>query len=257
MTEDTPEKQPWAHQVADEIEKLVNTASITWGNAGNWRYPHVVVLADFTLSLTGQDPMVIKQGSTAYFPEDPGEIASEYRVKDTMEGQHEAMVPASSVKVKRVGDTVPDHKTGPIQLMCYEFFPYAAMCAGLISPADFFEGLSGEPRRRYEDGSTSWAAFFGLDPSQAPKLELAALSDHQFGRGDVIVLYTKGTGVHTVIASGLADPKAGPLLYSLWHTPGNHPGCWPIAEITAGAAKDDPIVSFRAVTPRKPAAQQL
>jgi hypothetical protein len=209
MTEDTPEKQPWAHQVADEIEKLVNTASIIWGNAGNWRYPHVVALADFTLSLTGQDPMVIKQGSTAYFPEDPDEIASEYRVKDTME----------------------------------------------ISPADFFEGLSGEPRRRYEDGSTSWAAFFGLDPSQAPKLELAALSDHQFGRGDLIVLYTKGTGVHTVIASGLTDPKAGPLLYSLWRTPGNHPGCWPIAEITAGAAKDDPIVSFRAVTPRKPAAQ--
>jgi hypothetical protein len=51
MTESTPEKQPWAHQIADEIEKLVNTASITWGSVGNWRYPHVVALA---LSLTGQ-----------------------------------------------------------------------------------------------------------------------------------------------------------------------------------------------------------
>jgi len=253
MAETAPEKQPWAHLVADMLDKLIAApGNITWGDSGSWRRSRVAALQQLSLpdaEDSSLPPLLIEKGGMAWL-DGVNPKTSTYDVSWEQDGRlYGQEVPFQSAKVVDPV-SVPDYAAVPIQLMCFELFPYAALRADLISPAEFFAGL--RVRSKYDDGSTSWAAFFGMDPSLTPKRPLASMASQQPSRGDVIVLHTlAGTGAHTVIASGQTG-QAGPLLYSLWHTPDNHPGRWPIAEIKAGEKKEDPIVSFRVVTPRKP-----
>jgi len=192
--------------------------------------------------------VTIKKGRTAYLPpgqEDEG--LSDYVVQDKAGGSHEETVGAVSVRVCKAGDSVPDHGTEPIELMCYELFPYAALHAGLLSAKKFFELLA----TGKDGGSEHWAAFFGGSLTSKPRLE--NLKTQEFSRGSIIVLYNQiGAGIHTVVASGQTDPDGGgSLVYSLSHSPSSHPGLWPITTITATFA-DDPVTYAKVVAPAAP-----
>ena len=336
----------WAEKVADAIDKLVGVTSITWGNEGNWRSPHVRALKDFPLPRT-QDPYTLQKGDTVYFsnaeyPAQParyklhdgktvpaenvtmlmltGEDGKEkpqearapgastisrqwfyvgivkepysfepppqktipqgrtaylpagqdsgpsYQVKDARQGLFEGTVDAGFVQICKVGDTVPKHEIEPIQLMCYELFPYAAMHAGLMTAEEFFQGLdrpspaatdpvSGSPVSGSPDsGSEYWAERLGEPLDTKPELELEALKTKQFRRGDIIVLYTngKGGGIHTMVAAGSASSTGEPLVYSLSELPTNNPGRWPITQVVNTFAKNNPKYG-KAVTPPRTA----
>jgi hypothetical protein len=192
-------------------------------------------------------PVTIKKDRTAYLPPEQEEGLSEYVVQDKLGGKYEATVAIASVRICKAGGSVPDHESEPIELMCYELFPYAALHAGLLSAKKFFEALG----TGKDSGSEHWAALLGGSLSSKPKLE--NLKTQEFNRGDIIVFFNRiGAGIHTAIASGQADPDGGgPLVYSLSHNPSSHPGLWPITTITATFA-DDAVTYAKVVAPAAP-----
>jgi hypothetical protein len=196
-------------------------------------------------------PVTIKKGSTAFLDSDQAVPSAEYEVQDTSGGLFQATVPAASVEVYEIGPSVPNHEAGPIRLLCFELFPYAALRAGLMSDSTFFSGVA--KRTSQADGSTSWARFLGGNLAGQPEVKVKDLKKAHFGRGDVIVLYNgPGSGIHTVTASGETDPEAGPMVYSLAETPDNHPGRWPLTVVADTFSENDAVAYVKAFTPRSP-----
>lgn len=194
--------------------------------------------------------VTIKKDSTAYLLPGQDDPASEYLVRDTADGNFEGTVDAGSIQIREMGETIPDHEAGLIELMCYELFPYAAMHAGLMPSKTFFTRLGG---LRQDSGSEDWAAFLGGTLTGKPKLE--DLKGQKFARGDIVVFYDQfGGAIHTAIASGRTDSGGGgPLVYSLSHSPAPNPGLWSVTEI-AGTFTSGSLVTYaKAFTPRLPA----
>lgn len=251
MAEITPEKQPWAVQVANKIDELTKTDRITWGGDGDWRRCRVVAREPLTLSDLEdetREPMALKKGDTAWLDD---ELDLEKLAYMVTVGSYGKEVPAQSVTVQRPGWQVPDHSSAPIKLMCFELFPYAALRADLMPAGSFFDGLAHRNARRgKDDGSTSWAGFLGADLTvkRQPPGDAAKAA-----RGDIIVLYDdQGSGYHTVIASGATDPEAGTLVYSIADDSKKRPWLCPLATLAKVFLPGATLTSIRVFTPRLP-----
>jgi len=213
MAENTPEKQPWAVRVADMLDTLTTTASITWGSGGDWRRYRVVALDQLSLDNLNdgsQPPMALEKGSKAWLDDENERQKPVFMVTH---GDYGSTVPARSVRVEMPGWSVPDHTAGPITLMCFELFPYAALRAGFMSADRFFQGIASRSAAKGVDGSVSWARFFGADLTRKlPKAdEVTTLN-----RGDIILLCDQtGAAYHTVTASGQTNQAGRPMVYSL------------------------------------------
>jgi hypothetical protein len=193
--------------------------------------------------------VTIKKDGTVYVPAGQDDPADEYLVRDAADGNFEGTVASGSIRIRKVGETLPDHEAGPIELMCYELFPYAALHAGAMPGKKFFAGLS---EKSQESGSENWAAFLGGTLSAKPKLE--NLKDQDFAQGDLVVLYDQfGAAIHTVIASGQNDSGGGgPLVYSLSHSPTPNPGLWSITKIASTFTSGSTVTYAKAFTPSQP-----
>jgi hypothetical protein len=191
--------------------------------------------------------VTIKKDCTAYLLPGQDDPASEYLVRDMADGNFEGTVDAASIRIREIGETVPNHEAGPIELMCYELFPYAALHAGLMPGKTFFARLGGS---REDSGSEDWAAFLGGTLTGKPKLE--NLKGQDFARGDIVVFYDQfGAAIHTAIASGQTDSGGGgPLVYSLSHSPSPNPGLWSITEIVGTFTSGSIVRYAKAFTPR-------
>ena len=133
-------------------------------------------------------PVTIRKNGAAFLASDPAPSASEYTVREKMNGLFEATVPASSVQIRAFGTSVPDHRTAPLRLMCFELFPYAAVHGGHMKPGTFFKGVANRTAKKV-DGSVSWAGFLGADMTKdAQPVDLKAT----FRRGDIIVFWQQG-----------------------------------------------------------------
>ena len=193
--------------------------------------------------------VTIKKDSPAYLLPGQEDSASEYLVRDTAGGNFEETVDAGSIRIREMGETIPDHEAGLIELMCYELFPYAALHAGLMPSKTFFTRLGG---LRQDSGSEDWAAFLGGTLTGKPKLE--NLKGQKFARGDIVVFYDQfGAGIHTAIASGQTDSGGGgPLVYSLSHSPAPNPGLWSVTEIAGTFTGGSSVTHAKAFTPTLP-----
>lgn len=196
-----------------------------------------------------REAMVLKKGDTAWLG-DEGEDLEKTAFMVTV-ASYGKEVPAQSVTVQKPGWQVPDHASAPIKLMCFELFPYAALRAGLMPTATFFDGLAYRQAQRGDgDGSTSWAKFLGADltADRQPPANAAKAA-----RGDIIVLYdTQVSGYHTVIASGVTDPEAGTLVYSIADDSKKHPWLCPLPTLAKAFLPGASLASIRVFTPRPP-----
>ena len=193
--------------------------------------------------------VTIKKDSTVYLLPGQDDPAAAYLVRDMADGNFEETVDAGSIRIRKIGETLPNHEAGPIELMCYELFPYAALHAGLMPGKTFFARLSGSSQ---DSGSENWAAFLGGTLAGKPKLE--NLKDQDFAQGDLIVFYDQfGGAIHTVIASGQTDSGGGgPLVYSLSHSPTPNPGLWSITKIAGTFTSGSHVTYAKAFTPKLP-----
>ena len=226
MSETTSE-EPWAVRVANQVAELTKTNRITWGGKGDWRSYRVVARKELTLTNSADETMVLKEGEAAWLGREDDLATTAYTIVACSDSSYMAEVPAQSVTVQEPGWQVPDHTSAPIELLCFELFPYAALRAELIPAGSFFGGLAyrdAQRRERDTDGSTSWASFLGAN-LQAERQPTSDAS--KAGRGDIIVLYDQRTsGYHTVIASGTTDPEAGTLVYSIAQDSKKTPWLW-------------------------------
>ena len=252
MTETAPEKQPWAHRVADMLDKLTAATSISWGRDGDWRKDRVVALERLSLPDVDSEslpPLVIEKGGTAWLESVPAPDASGYDVSKSENGCHYSQrVPAKSVRVERAGWSVPDHDAAPIALLCYELFPYAALHAGLMAADTFFRGIASQRSSTGSgDGSIPWARFFQAKlASKAPPIDVTA----KYGRGDIIVFCDQsGDGFHTVTAAGRTDQQGIPMVYSL-ASDDKKPGLFPLEKVVTGYTWQ---IYAQVFTPRPPA----
>lgn len=256
MAESTPEKQPWPQRVAATIDTLIGAPRITWGNQGDWRKSRVVALERLSLPHVMDEslpPMVVEKGDTAWLDPEQDLKASEYVV---LHGSYAEQVPARSVQVCEPRWLVPDHKTAPIMLMCFELFPYAAVHGGHMKAATFFTGIVSRSVTKAVDGSESWASFLGAGMTKTLQpVNLRAT----FGRGDIVVFYNKaGWAFHTVIADGATSPGGEPMVYSIADGKQDHPVRWTLAAVAADlatAGEWGTVTHVRVFTPRDPAAQ--
>jgi hypothetical protein len=227
MTATAPEK-PWAAAVAGMLDQLTTATSITWGSGGEWRKYRVIALVPLSLPHFDDEsmpPMALKKGDTAWLDsaDEPGK--PQFTV---VNGAYATTVPATSVEVQDPGWSVPDHRAGPIELMCFELFPYAALRAGLMKADPFFQGIAKRSAAKGVDGSATWARFFGADLTRKlPKADQVTT----LSRGDIVLFCDQGGGAyHTVTASGQVDEKGSPMVYSL-AAQDKHPGHFSLAKI--------------------------
>jgi hypothetical protein len=196
-------------------------------------------------------PVMIPKGGMAYLPTYQDIPGSEYEVRNASDGTFEATVPADAVEVRGPGQSIPDHDSAPIELLCFELFPYAAVHAKLMSSSCFFRGIANRGESSGLDGSIAWARFLGADLPNAPAIE--DLKQAKFGRGDIIVLYNgPGSAIHTVIASGDTHTTEGPMVYSLSEDPDPHPGHWPLTTVAATFTGNNAVAYVKSFTPASP-----
>jgi hypothetical protein len=100
----------------------------------------------------------------------------------------------------------------PVELLCYEFGPYAAALAGL------FPGFLAAGRASFTGGASEyWLGKLGGSLSDT-EIVLDKLSSTRPERGDFVVFYNGDTSIHMAVATG-----DGQEIYSLWDRPKSYP----------------------------------
>jgi hypothetical protein len=139
-----------------------------------------------------------------------------------------------------------------VQLMCYEFGPYAAALAGLCP--GFFEAAV---TRTGAGAGEYWIHTLG-GTLGSTKITPGELSGVQIQRGDFVVFYDdRDTSIHAAVATGDAQD-----VYSLWNRPEEFPvrvsiqslcepdDYWPVAYVKIAKLQSPDPGTRRLVRPR-------
>ena len=166
-------------------------------------------------------PVTIRREGRGLLASDPDPSASEYVVREKMNGLFEATVPASSVQVRAFGTSVPDHRdrSSPADVLrTVSLRPARARGVRHDSWAPSSRGSASQRvAKAGRSGSVSWAGFPGARHDQG-RCSRGGPDDDASSRGDIIVFVTTRSdgGFHTVIRVRARPVRDGePMVYSI------------------------------------------